>query len=363
MLADAYDVPHVPYQPKLPPGFDPGIVLVGCGGIAVEHLTAYRHGGLTVQGLVDIRPELAEQARRNYFPEAKVFASYREALQNCDAAVFDVATHPDVRPSIIRDVLNSGRHVLSQKPFVLDLDEGERLIELAEQRGLCLAVNQNGRWAPHFCYLREAVRQGLVGQTCTVNMSVAWDHRWVAGTKFEQMRHLILYDFAIHWFDMVRCLIPHSKPVTLFARAATAVGQQLRPPLLANAVIEFENALATLQFNGHALFQPHDQTTVVGTAGTLTSEGPSLQEQQVRVANAHGSFSPQLQGKWFPDGFLGTMGELLSSVYEGRACEISARDNLHSLALCFAAVASADLGKPCRPGEVRQIGNLYFDAI
>jgi predicted dehydrogenase len=44
--------------------------------------------------------------------------------------------------------LRAKKHVLSQKPFVLDLDTGARLADLADEMGVKFAVNQNGRWAP-----------------------------------------------------------------------------------------------------------------------------------------------------------------------------------------------------------------------
>ncbi len=49
-----------------------------------------------------------------------------------DIEVVDIATHPDVRAPIIKAALDAGKHVLSQKPFALDLASGERLVKLAE---------------------------------------------------------------------------------------------------------------------------------------------------------------------------------------------------------------------------------------
>jgi hypothetical protein len=49
------------------------------------------------------------------------------------------------------------------------------------------------------------------------------------------------------------------------------------------------------------------------------------------------------------------MGELLCAIEEQREPTHSARNNLDSLALCFAALASADRGGPVRPGSVTAI--------
>ena len=49
------------------------------------------------------------------------------------------------------------------------------------------------------------------------------------------------------------------------------------------------------------------------------------------------------------------MGELLSAIEAEREPENSAVNNLQSLALCFAAVASAEQGRAVVPGSVTQI--------
>ena len=49
------------------------------------------------------------------------------------------------------------------------------------------------------------------------------------------------------------------------------------------------------------------------------------------------------------------MAELLCAIEEDREPSNSARENLNSLALCFAAVKSADTGREQVPGKVRKM--------
>lgn len=346
---------RVDYHPNRPDDFDPGIVLVGCGGIARHHLQAYRDAGLTVAALVDVNGGAAVALRDQFYPDAEVFTDHNDALRVTNAEVFDVATHPDVRPSIIRDCLRARRHVLSQKPFVLDLDQGEELIELAEASGVRLAVNQNGRWAPHFSYMRSAVAAGLLGQTFAARMSVDWDHTWVEGTAFENVKHLVLYDYAIHWFDIARCLLPHSRPQRLYAATTRTPHQKIMPALLGQVLIEFDNAQATLTFDAMVRHAPEERTYIAGTHGVALSLGKGNQDQVVTLTTDDGIFRPQLVGRWFPDGFRGTMCELLSAIRDKRPSQIDATDNLHSLGLCFAAIESARTGQPQTPDAVRRL--------
>ena len=162
-----------------------------------------------------------------------MYADYRDLLDRSDTDVVDVATHPQERVQIIRDSLLAGKHVLSQKPFVTDLDVGRSLIELAEVQGLKLAVNQNGRWAPYFSYLRQLVSGGYLGEICSVDIQIAWDHTWIKGTAFEKIHHVILYDFAIHWFDIVACVFRKRTPKSVIARTMRLSHQDIEPPLTA----------------------------------------------------------------------------------------------------------------------------------
>ena len=123
-------------------------------------------------------------------------------------------------------------------------------------------MGQNGRWAPHFSYLRMAVANNLIGRVTGVHFQVHWDHSWIAGTEFENVRHIILFDFAIHWFDMLTCLMSTAnqntaatqKPLRVFASSARAPDQSVRPALLGQATVEYEAAQASLVFGGNTLF-------------------------------------------------------------------------------------------------------------
>jgi predicted dehydrogenase len=347
--------PMLPYRPRDPKRYRPGIALIGCGGITKWHLTAYRAAGYNIVAMCDVVQARAEARRDEFYPDAFATDSVQQILDRDDVEVVDITTHPPERPPLIEAALRAGKHVLSQKPFVIDLDVGERLAGLADESGLRLAVNQNARWAPHFSYIREAVRAGLLGSIDAIHCDVHWDHSWVKGTAFESVRHLILYDFGIHWFDFVSTVMRDSPARRVYASMARSATQTITPPLLAQTIVEYESTQATLIFDGFTRFDRLDRTLVVGHLGAIRSGGPTTEHQRVELTTADGISRPRLKGAWFPDGFHGTMAELLCAIAEKREPTNSARNNLASLALCFAAVASAERGEPVRPGSVRQL--------
>jgi len=348
------DPPELPYKPNDPDSYDPGIALIGTGGIAEQHLTAYTEAGYDVVALCNRTRSKAEEYREEYDLQCAIYSDYRDVLARDDVDVVDVLIHPEGRVPILEAAIEADKHVLSQKPFVLDLEDGERLVELAADRDVKLAVNQNGRWAPHWSYMRHAIEEGFLGTVHGVHCNVHWNHNWIDETELDDVEHIVLYDFGVHWFDALTCFVDNS-PRTVFANYEPSPDQGATPPLLGSAIVDFEDAQATLSFDGDTKLGPEDRTVVTGGAGTIKSEGPDLEDQSVTLYTDDGYASPDLETEWFSDGFHGTMAELCSAIEEDREPTNSARDNLATLELTFAAVASAEDGEPKVPGDIRRL--------
>jgi predicted dehydrogenase len=337
--------PELPYRPPMPRDRGAPIALVGAGGISAAHLEAYARYGLNVVAVASRDLKKAEARRDAFFPNARATDRFESLLDDPAIRVLDIATHADVRADLMRRALLAGKHVLSQKPFVEDLALGRELVDLADKRRLKLAVNQNGRWAPHLAWLREAARAGLIGEVIGVHVEIRWNHHWIAGTAFEAMEDLILWDFGIHWFDFLASVIG-DRARSVMGTAARAAGQTVRPPLLAEALVAFEGGQASLVFDGATRFGARDTTVVIGTHGVACSQGPDLGHQAVELDTEAGVARPLLAGAWFNDGFAATMGELLAAIEDDREPLNSARDNLLSIRLCQAALHSVASGGP-----------------
>ncbi|MEM1026727.1 MAG: Gfo/Idh/MocA family oxidoreductase [Planctomycetota bacterium] len=353
--------PELAYGSPRPKSYRPRIGLIGCGGITESHLKAYTKQGWDVVAFCDISEEAAAKRRDTFNPEGDVYTDRAELLKRDDIDVIDAALHPAAREGVIEDALNAGKHVLSQKPFAVDVDVAKRLVELAAQRNLKLAVNQNGRWAPHVSYARAAVNQGILGDLSSIDLSVHWDHNWIVGTAFDSIPQCIIFDFCVHWFDMVRCYAGDRPIRQAIASSVQLQGQRARPPLGAHILLEADGLFATLAFNANSTVGGADRTLLVGSQGMLESTGPSLGEQSVTIQLEAGRSVPELEGTWFSEGFAGTMGELLCAIEEDREPGNSGAHNLHSLEITFAAMASAESGgQPVEVGSVRAIEQSWL---
>jgi predicted dehydrogenase len=344
-------IDELEYLPRDPRAYRPAIGLIGCGEISAMHLAAYRVAGYNVVALCDLDESRARARRDEYFPTAAVYTDASALLARTDIEVVDLATHVDVRPVLVRAALDAGKHVLSQKPFVVDLDEGDALIRHAAQRGRRLAVNQNGRWAPHFAFLIACARSGIIGDISTADFAAYWPHDLIVQDQpaFATMHDLILWDFGIHWFDVLAQILPAKEATSVNAHVQRIPGQAIPVPTAAATVIAYPHAQATVLFRGASHHAEAGGYRVEGTRGVITHAGASLGGELVEVHTDEGRHAIQLDGTWWSHGMHGTMAELLSSIEDDRMPSNDASTSMDGLRLCFAALESAQSGHPVDP--------------
>ena len=338
------------YKPAFPKGYRPGIGVVGCGKIVrSSHLRSYAAYGQRVVGVYDVRAEATAGIREEHGVET-VFGSLAELLAHPEIEVVDVATHPEVRPALIREALAAGKHVLAQKPLALDLAAARELVEEAERLGLTLAVNQNGRWAPAWRVATLLVERGAIGDIFAVTHLYDHNYDFTLGTVFDGIEHLVLYDYSVHWFDITRCWLEGKTVTTVRAREYRTPNQppESAAPWGAWATIEYEDGSNAFirGIGGATTRRPTKPFWIHGSEGTIRGHvlgsgdrpGPELVELERNGARTRF----ELDGTWNSQGFAGTMGELISAIAEGREPYNSARHNLLSLELTLAACRSAE---------------------
>jgi predicted dehydrogenase len=299
----------------------------------------------------------ASARAEQFYPDALVFADHRELLALDSVQVVDIATHPEGRAELIADSIAAGKHVLSQKPFALNLSVAEELIAQADLAGVKLAINQNGRWAPHLAAMRELIAGGVIGSVTEVDASVRWDHSWTVGTSFDQTPFLVLFDFGVHWFDFISTVILGRQVSGVSASVSFTPQQRSPQPMKAEVLMTGPGISVRLAFDGDSANLQRDVTVIKGEAGALVSEGVDLQSQELTVHAAGATAPVPLDGDWFTTGFEGAMCELLCAIQEGREPSHSASANLRTLELAFAACESANTGLQVRPGSVRELPN------
>jgi predicted dehydrogenase len=335
------------YRPSFPER-PCAIALIGCGSAAKElHLPAYDVWSVDVAGVYDANPAATDGVRERFPFVRRIYGSLEEPLADPEVVAVDIATRPADRPPLIRRALEAGKHVLSQKPLALDLDTARRLVDLAHELGLRLAVNQNGRWAPQWRAATLLIEQGAIGEVLSVTHLHDKPLPPLVGTHFDELDHFLLYDYDVHWIDISRCWLERATPTEVRAWDYRTPDQPEHARNPWGAVVEIryadgENVLIRTIGNVRTA-RPGAPFWVHGTEGTI--RGSVTAGAEFLELDRDGEVTrPPLEGSWYPDGMAGALGELLSAIDEEREPFNSARHNLLSLELTLAACRSADLG-------------------
>ena len=106
--AAANCAPVLPYRPRDPKRYRPGIALIGCGGITKWHLRRTRRPTIDVVALCDMILERAPRRRDEFYPDAIATDSVDEVLSRDDVEVVDITTHPPERPPLVEAALRLG---------------------------------------------------------------------------------------------------------------------------------------------------------------------------------------------------------------------------------------------------------------
>jgi predicted dehydrogenase len=190
----------------------PAAAVIGGGFIGPVHVEALRRIGVEVVGLLGSSPERAESAaRRLGIP--RVYRDLDELLGDGRMEVVHVASPNAHHFEQARRLLESGRHVVCEKPLAMSSQETAVLRALAESRpAQAAAVNYNVRYYPLCHEIRERVASGALGRVLSVTGSYVqdWllyqaDYNWRVEPDGRTNLRAVA-DIGTHWMDLAQFL-------------------------------------------------------------------------------------------------------------------------------------------------------------
>ena len=119
--------------------------LIGYGAWGQHHARAIVSVPGAGLAAISAHSEASVARARAEHPDVRVYSDYREMLAREELDLCDVVLPSDLHFSVAKDVLESGRHLLLEKPMALELGHCAQLVRLAEQRRLVLAVGHELR--------------------------------------------------------------------------------------------------------------------------------------------------------------------------------------------------------------------------
>jgi predicted dehydrogenase len=336
------------------------VIQAGVGGFGKSWIYAVREcDGFHHVALVDPNPEALRAAGEiSGVPPERQFSNLEDALAQVEADGLIDCTPAPCHFETTTTALKAGLHVLTEKPMADTMTEARSIVRTAAELRRTLMVTQQFRYQDQPRYLRRMIVDGVIGEID--HMVVEFQIQGLLFGWRRQMQHPFLMDMAIHHFDMMRYLL---------GRNALRVQAHTWNPRVSNTCgdmnafiwIEFEGGVHVSYSGGFA--SPGMDTgwngrwDITGDRGSLVWNqrddwGPvRLFRQNADPSQYHEMHFftplPEVWGEPIWAESIGPAGHHYD-LYHWRACietgaepETSGRDNLHTLALTFAAVQAA----------------------
>ena len=348
-----------------------GVGVVGCGNISAAYFRLSRlFKGMEIKACADIDPAAAQG-------RAKEFGIRAESVANLMAAKdIDIVvnlTIPAAHYEVSKAALEAGKHVYSEKPFVLSVREGLELKKRAEKRGLRIGSAPDTFLGGAHQLARHLVDTGAVGRITSGTafvMSRGMEHWHPNPDFFFQPGAGPVLDIGPFYITDLIQLIGPVKRGAAFAtipmpeRIITSkprYGQKIKvnTPTTIHAIMEFVNgAVVSLNTSWDVWKHGHAPIELYGDQGSLFVPDPNFFGGEVRYTRKadpvkktprwnHPFLVPNQEHAQGPMANYRTSGlaDMAIGIIEGRPHRCSMELALHAIDVMTGILRSGDTGK------------------
>lgn len=165
------------------------------------------HRGFTVSAIL----ERHRSDSSGKHPGARLVRNFSDILSDPGIELVVINTPDYLHFEMAVEALESGKHIVVEKPFTMKAEEADRIMELAESRGLMVSVFQNRRWDGDYLTVKKIISEGQLGRLVSFEshfdrfrnyIQESWkeDRTLGAGTLYNLGSHMI--DQALQLFGM-----------------------------------------------------------------------------------------------------------------------------------------------------------------
>jgi predicted dehydrogenase len=195
--------------------------------------------GVRLVSVCDLRAERLAGVRSRY-PAVEITADFDELLSDSRVDAIAIATPVSSHFPLALKALQAGKHVFVEKPMTSTTEQGQRLIEEADRRGLVLAVDHTFVYTGAVRKMRELVDSGGIGDI------YYYDSVRVNLGLFQHDVN-VLWDLAVHDLSIMDFILP-AHPVAVSATGISHVAGE--PENIAYLNLFFEsNLIAHIHVN------------------------------------------------------------------------------------------------------------------
>jgi len=215
------------------------IGIVGFGFMGRMHYANWRRcENAKVVAICDTNPNIIEKSKKAYgniegagqaidFDEVKVFTDYEKMLAESAVDAVSITVPTYLHCSFSVKALESGVHVLCEKPMALDTEECRRMIDTAKESGKILQVGHCIRFWPEYARTKEIVDSGEYGKVIAASFRrLGSAPSWGAEDWFakDDLSGGVGLDLHIHDSDFVQYLFGMPKSVHSYGNTSSGKG-------------------------------------------------------------------------------------------------------------------------------------------
>lgn len=254
--------------------------LIGCGGIAPTHVKGFaKTGKAQVTHIYDI--DDACLAKRAEEWGATAMPSGQAVIES-DVDIITIATPGFARLDYMLAAAASGKHIMSEKPIALNLDEAKAMRAAVKKSPGTFQTNFTQRCNPPLVTLQRVQEQGRIGGTVSAWARLhapAPSARWreiEASGHWRSSKELSggrINEFCSHTVNWLLWIL--GKPKTVYGRALY-VTEGFGVDDADYALIECENGTGLLEVNRHAGVAFEENYGVMGHGGSVVVKGGAI---------------------------------------------------------------------------------------
>lgn len=189
--------------------------VIGCGSIArYRHLAEYQaHENVEIIAVCDVVQERALEMAEKF--GAAAYTDYQELLKNDEVEAVSICTPNALHAPMSITALQSGKHVLCEKPMATSLVEAEAMIKAAKVNKKKLMIAHNQRFVPSHNKAQELIQSGDLGKIYSFKTSFGhggpegWSIDGADSWFFDKKQAFIgaMGDLGVHKTDLMRFLL------------------------------------------------------------------------------------------------------------------------------------------------------------
>lgn len=247
--------------------------LVGYGpmfGMGKGHANAINSTcGMKTVAVCDTNPQRIEAAKQELPGLAGYFTNLEELLKMKDIDLIVGIVPHNVHYDVVMRSLESGKNVVIEKPFCINVSEANRMIETAAKKKLMLSVFHNRRWDGDYVVIKNLVESGLIGDIFRIECFIgSYGHPGYWWRSDKEISGGVMHDWGAHFIDWILNLVP-SKISCIFGDFQKRVWSSVTNHDYGQAVIKFENgAIADFMISSiSAIRKP--KWKIFGTKGAI----------------------------------------------------------------------------------------------